>query len=134
VGRVVGGDVTNGPERWSPVVAGADPGAPAVVVGAVATGGPVVVVSPAVVDVDGTDRVTCDVLRPGAARPAATANSPAPATARATTARVMRFKRRSARSRAETRRCSGRCLRSRGAGTPFAAIIGGIAPMLASTA
>lgn len=114
IGRVVGGDVASGLERWTAVAAEVELGAPVWVVGAaVTTLGPVVVGATVVgaivvatesdvpVD-DGTAKVTCDVRRPGALRSASTANSPAPATDKATTDRVIRFRRRRARSRIET--------------------------------
>lgn len=114
IGCVVVGDVASGLERWTAVAPEVELGAPAMVVGAAVTTLGAVVVGATVVgaivvgtesDVpvdDGTARVTCDVWRPGALRPASTANSPAPATDKATTVRVIRFRRRRARSRIET--------------------------------
>jgi hypothetical protein len=116
MGRVVvGEDVASGVERWTVVVAEVDLGAPAMVVGAAVTRLGATVVGATVVGAvsvatesgvtgdDGTAKVTCDVRRPGALRPASTANSPAPATEKATTVRVIRFRRRRARLRTETR-------------------------------
>jgi len=85
------------------------------------------VVAPVVPVEPGIDKVGWAVRRPGALRPARPASSPAPATDRATVARVRRLSRRVARSRTETRRRCNRWFRSYGSGMALAGIITGVA-------